>query len=1463
MPSQALSEHEFVYNLLNQLTGVTSPDEWLEVVSEYPRARGASGGTLLWVGSDRPDGEPTWQEIAAMWSTAGQPRAVVGARHPLEPFWKQTGGWFANPDEPTYIEDITTSPLLEETMRSDYLERGIGALVFMPMLIEGRWVSGFGFRWSEPQQFTSEDRLLYTAIMRHAGPVINAVRLLQDNRDRAHRAEQIASVNTALSKARTEVDILNALCDFATPQGATSMVLFYIHLDANDQPVEMTVAATAGEDAPPNLVGQIFPIAGIGEQLLAASTTTRTLGDCPVYFDDYETDSRLDEDARRVTRAWGVTSGIGLPLRSGGIWQGLIGINWRDEHFFTHNEREIYEQILPTIASVVASRRAFLETQALQQEATFLRELAEAINAATTFQEVCDAIARLYDRCEGLTLQFFEHLDYDRASYFDIVAAACYPDESYRDVVGRRFPIENFPITQAMRHERVWVFEDLSSDLRIDPITRDTWTSMGTYSVIGISFFRGKQWLGGIGFRFTTPQIFSQLERQRMRGMGDLVQAAVERILSQQDTEAARRAAEEASAERSLLYRMAEVINSAITYQEISDAVARMMPTDCEGVYIDVWENWDFNQAEYLEVIAHTLPWENASQRSRECYSKTDYPMLAQMKNARLWAFEDVNTDPRIDPTSRASLLEMGTQSYMMVAFINGERWFGGLFFNYNQPRQFSESERRLAHGIGDLVQAAVQRVRSQQETESARQRSEADRQESDYLRALAMAVNSATTYQEVINAVAELMHDAEGVLLDIWETFDYRTSDYFDVLAASAKPASVLRGITGMRFTEDQFPIIRLIYEDRYWAIEDTHDDERVDAITRASWDSLDTRAVMALMLHRGDRWLGGISFHYRQPRTFDEREIRLHLSIGDLVQAAVERIRLQVETDVARRRAETLASTTAALAAATDEDGILDALALLPCLQSGSYISVHYPVFDTNSALIGFQMQASLGPDGSHAPRDKWMEIIFKIEDFGLLKRIHRYPDTTVYLENYLTDTRPEFQETRTLAEAHGWLAQICIPLWSGGRWQGNVQFLWREPLHFDDDMRLMLDTLKPTLTSVVSARRSYLSAEQARRETEQRVEELQTFAQMSGAAVSLLDESKLVMEFTRLARVRFQPLEVALYLLDDRQMLHRAALETMSTLEVITLADEHPVAQAVRLRQGVIANDWMSDELVSDVHDGTVRGHTAICMVAAPMAVRDQLIGALGVRAPQGMRLGDAHLRMMSTLADLIAVAIHNVRYYQQAQELAALEERTRLARELHDSVSQALYGIGLGAQTLRRNIERNEIDKLRAPLEYVISLAEAGLTEMRALIFELRPESLENEGMITALAKQGASIEARHNIGVQLELGEEPILPLEKKESLYRIAREALHNVVKHAAATQIVLRLQHEAEGLVLEVRDDGLGFDTAQDFPGHLGLQSMRERVAKLGGLLTISSTPGAGTTIRAVLHQHESPPKV
>lgn len=245
-----------------------------------------------------------------------------------------------------------------------------------------------------------------------------------------------------------------------------------------------------------------------------------------------------------------------------------------------------------------------------------------------------------------------------------------------------------------------------------------------------------------------------------------------------------------------------------------------------------------------------------------------------------------------------------------------------------------------------------------------------------------------------------------------------------------------------------------------------------------------------------------------------------------------------------------------------------------------------------------------------------------------------------------------------------------------------------------------------------------------------------------------------------------------------------------------------------------------------------------------VQVPVCFGATCRGAMHVTYVEGADLGDAELTFLRSLADLAGVAVENARLFEEAQEKAALEERQRLAWELHDSVSQALHGIALGAQTVRIQLERDPAAAV-APLDYVLGLCDGAHREMQALLLALRPEAVEKEGLVAALMTQAEALRARHGLQVEFEAGPEPAR--EHLHGLFRVASEALHNVVKHARARRVWLRLGPGE----LEVRDDGRGFDPSRGFPGHFGLSTMRERMERLGGSLSIESSP-QGTRVLA-----------
>jgi signal transduction histidine kinase len=192
---------------------------------------------------------------------------------------------------------------------------------------------------------------------------------------------------------------------------------------------------------------------------------------------------------------------------------------------------------------------------------------------------------------------------------------------------------------------------------------------------------------------------------------------------------------------------------------------------------------------------------------------------------------------------------------------------------------------------------------------------------------------------------------------------------------------------------------------------------------------------------------------------------------------------------------------------------------------------------------------------------------------------------------------------------------------------------------------------------------------------------------------------------------------------------------------------------------------------------------------------------------------------------------------------------LEERQRLARDLHDSVSQALFGVALATHNALTNWEKKP-ELARERVLNANQLAKTAQAEMRALIFELRPDQLATDGLVKAIELQTNALIERRAFEVDVELCEEPDVPLPVKEAFYRIAQEALNNAVKHAKPARLSLRLTPVNGRLDLEVRDDGRGFDPAAAYPGHFGLRSMRERAERIGAALSITSEPATGSRI-------------
>ena len=254
--------------------------------------------------------------------------------------------------------------------------------------------------------------------------------------------------------------------------------------------------------------------------------------------------------------------------------------------------------------------------------------------------------------------------------------------------------------------------------------------------------------------------------------------------------------------------------------------------------------------------------------------------------------------------------------------------------------------------------------------------------------------------------------------------------------------------------------------------------------------------------------------------------------------------------------------------------------------------------------------------------------------------------------------------------------------------------------------------------------------------------------------------------------------------------------------------------------------------------------------VSLLVVPLKVETKVIGILNIlNKPSEVTQED--MRIIDLFADQAAIIMEHIRLQYQAEQLAVLEERQRLARELHDSVTQALYSVTLYADAARMAFSAEKWDALERNLQEVRNMSREAMYDMRLLVFELRPFMLETEGLVSALRARLAAVEGRSGLKTEVLVEEERRLPIKIEEELYRIAQEALNNVVKHAGATQVQIQLKYHENTVSLEMNDDGRGFEpeTAHQ-SGGFGLQGIHERVQQLGGSLNIESAPLRGTRL-------------
>lgn len=429
------------------------------------------------------------------------------------------------------------------------------------------------------------------------------------------------------------------------------------------------------------------------------------------------------------------------------------------------------------------------------------------------------------------------------------------------------------------------------------------------------------------------------------------------------------------------------------------------------------------------------------------------------------------------------------------------------------------------------------------------------------------------------------------------------------------------------------------------------------------------------------------------------------------------------------------------------------------------------------------------------------------------------------------------------------------IAVPLRTGGRVLGALSVESDQPNAFTYEDVDLLEAVAAQIGGPISSTRLYQEAQHLAEQVKRRNEHLTVLNAVARIAVSTLDVERMLAAVTVQIQQGFGFGHVELYTVDEEpQMLVLAA--QAGTFRPNEIGHGIPftrglLGRAYRTGRTVRVGDVLADPDYAPETPRATRSELCVPIVAGA-----RVLAVLNLESRLLDAFTDESVGVLETAADVLASAIENARLYQRAQEAAVLEERSRLARDLHDSISQQLFSMTLTAQAARAQLEKNPA-RAATQLERLQETAAAALAEMRALIFQLRPPGLSEQGLIAALQQHVAALSRREGLTMTMEFTGEERHTRGVEQAIYRIVQEALNNVVKHAGACCVTVSLDVQADQLKLRVVDDGAGFDMGVIEPlagRHLGLISMRERAAELGGQLELFSQPGKGTEVVVVV---------
>jgi GAF domain-containing protein len=818
-------------------------------------------------------------------------------------------------------------------------------------------------------------------------------------------------------------------------------------------------------------------------------------------------------------------------------------------------------------------------------------------------------------------------------------------------------------------------------------------------------------------------------------------------------------------------------------------------------------------------------------------------------------------------PDTRVDEADGFARAVVSTPLIAQGRAFGAIALYYAEPRSFSTEDVDLARMFAEQATQAIESARLHAELQRRMHENERRRRVAEGMRDLLASVNSTRSLDEVLDlvlgqAAGVLGCDAGSVLL-----LDDRKDDQavLTVRASRALVADLIpsrlpvgTAMTGVAVKRGRPVVVSDLQQaiaspgepepliaERPGYLEmlrfgSASDSARIREVARYY------RSIVAVPLSVRSVAQGVLTLFYRRPREFSREELGLAEAFADQTALAVENARLHAQTIRRSQELEALYRADEILYRSLDLQQVLQALVDV----AGDVLKA-----DMCSVLVWDERHERLVPGATRGFRSESVAQMSHAPGEGITTQV-ALSGQPIAVEDAMNDPRVAHRVT----DPEGIRSLLHVPIRVNGEVFGVFGVNYVEPRVLTGDEERVLLALAHRAAVAIENAQIYAESERRRHELEalyRADESLHSSLKLENVLHTLVDVATDVMHADRISVSVWDP---------EHQQLVTAAAHGYrpESIAAPLAAGEDVVVEDVMGTELLVISDAATDpRLATPRLRSLIKREGIRSALAAPIIVAGQPFGIFSLAFCTERVPSPGEQRLAQALAQRAGLAVHNARLFEQARLAATVEERQRLARELHDAVTQTLFSSSLIAEVLPRLLVRNP-DHAIQRLDELRRLTRGALAEMRALLVELRPHALVETPFAELLNQLATSMSVRGTvqIEVQAEADEGP-LPPEVQIGLYRITQEALNNVVKHAAATRAQVRFRRDGAGADLRIRDDGRGFDTHRAAPGHLGLSIMRERAKDISARLHVRSRVGAGTRIDVTWSEIDQPPRV